>query len=164
VMPTKGHEYWMRIALQEAEGARMAGELPIGGVLVAGGQELCRKQTSVRRRGSMAAHGELLALLEVRDNLYAVARPLVLYTTLEPCLMCLGAMMQCDVDQLVYGMRCAPDGGTRLMQALDAHGWRRPEVLGGVLERDCVEAMRRWQQPADHPAQGYLRAILEPYG
>lgn len=162
-MTTETHERWMQIALREAESARLAGELPIGGVLVANGQELLRTQTSVRRRGSMAAHGELLALLEVKENLFAVQRPLVLYTTLEPCLMCLGAMIQCEIDILVYGMKCAPDGAVSLQEPLQKTDIKVPEIIGGILELECVEEMRRWSQPSGHPAQSYMQAILAPY-
>lgn len=157
------HEQWMRIALEEAENARLAGELPIGGVLVANDQLIGRSQTQVVRRSSLPAHGELLALLEANGKLYSAPRPLVMYTTLEPCIMCLGAMINAEIDEVVIGMKCAPDGGVFLAKSIIKAGIKVPKVTWGILEDECVQAMRRWDKGPSHPAYGYLQAILKPY-
>jgi tRNA(adenine34) deaminase len=162
-MLNANHEYWMHIALEEAENA-LAGELPIGGVLVSNGQEIGRTQTHVSRRSSMAAHGELFALLDANGKLFSAQHPLVMYTTLEPCLMCVGAMMQCGVDEVVFGMRAVPDGGTRYADAISKGGQTPPKVTTGVLENECVEIMRKL--PAVHPnhlAINYVYAMLAAY-
>lgn len=162
-MNTPSHEDWMRVALEEAEKARQAGELPIGGVLVANNQIIGRTQTQVARRSSNTAHGELLALAEANGKLWSAPRPLVLYTTLEPCLMCLGAMMNCEIDEVVIGMKCAPDGGIFLADTIASAGLKTPKITMGVLEKECVEAMRKWDKESSHPAFSYLQAILKPY-
>jgi tRNA(adenine34) deaminase len=153
----------MEMALVEAQRALDVKELPIGGVLVGGDQLISVSQTSVRRHGSIVAHGELLALLDAKDRIYSCDRPLVLYTTLEPCLMCLGAMMQCEVDKVVFGMRCAPDGATELAKPIAASGQRVPDIAGGVLEDRCVEVFRKWNLGTQHPAYSYVQAILNAY-
>ena len=107
-------EKWMRVALGEASKAMNAGEHPIACVIVAGDAELARGQTSVARQGTITAHGELIALRSSGWKIFSVARPVVIYTTLEPCLMCLGAAMQCAVDEIVFAMPAKPDGGTKL--------------------------------------------------
>jgi tRNA(adenine34) deaminase len=162
-MDNSSHENWMRLALEEAEKALIADELPIGGVLVANNSLLGRTQTQVVRRGSTAAHGELLALLEANGKLYTAQRPLILYTTLEPCLMCFGAMMNCEIDEVVIGMRCAPDGGIFLAESIQSAGQKIPKITIGVLEKECVEVMRKWNKGQSHPAYSYLQAILKPY-
>lgn len=157
------HEHWMRLAIAQAEEALTAGELPIGGVLIGSGHLLASSQTQVRRRESMVAHGELTALLDIKWDLYKHGRPIVLYTTLEPCLMCLGAIMQCGVDEVVFGMRCAPDGATQFVNTLAAAHQNPPKVTSGILEKECADVFSRWDMGKDHPAYNYVQSILKPY-
>ncbi|MCK4415310.1 MAG: nucleoside deaminase [Candidatus Eisenbacteria sp.] len=156
-------EDWMRIALEEAALAIEAGELPIGGILVGGDEILQRAQTSVVREGTIVAHGELLALSRAKGAVWTANRPIALVTTLEPCLMCLGAAMQCRVDVIAYGMRCAPDGGLSVSGCIEEAGQVTPKVIGPVLESECVEMFQRWPHSSDHPAYGYVKAILDAY-
>ena len=157
-------EQFMRLALREAEAALEAGELPIGGVLVANGEVLGVGQTSVRRLGSITAHSELLMLREAGDSrLFTAAKPVALYTTLEPCLMCLGAMIQCEIDRVIYGMKCLPDGGTPFATAIHDAGQKVPEITAGVLELECVDVFARWPHGHEHAAFGYVQAILSYY-
>lgn len=158
------YEKWMRMALGEAIAAMNAAELPIGGMLIGGNEVIAKTQTSVVREESIVAHGELMALLRAKNSIWAASRPLTLVTTLEPCLMCLGAAMQCGVDRVVFGMHCAPDGGLALVPQLEAIGQKAPEIVGPVLEDECVEVFARWPQSAGHPAFGYVNAILLRYG
>ncbi len=162
-MNTPSHEHWMRIALEEAEKARLANELPIGGVLVANNEIIGRTQTQVVRRSSLVAHGELMALLDANGRLYSATRPIVLYTTLEPCLMCFGAMINCEIDEVVIGMKCAPDGGIFLAPSIQKSGLKTPKITTGVLEKECVQSFRKWDKGISHPAYAYVQAILEPY-
>jgi len=117
----------------------------------------------VRRRQSMAAHSELLILLDSKGLLFTAQHPLVMYSTLEPCIMCLGAMILCGIDELVYGMRCAPDGGTSLAGYIANSGQKVPKITSGVLEKECVSLFRKWPHPPDHPAYKYVQAILDVY-
>jgi len=162
-MSNLNHEHWMRLALKEAEKARLDNELPIGGVLVANDQVVEFTQTNVARKSSLVAHGELLALLEANGKLYSAKPPIVLYTTLEPCLMCLGAAMNCGIDEIVIGMMCAPDGGTILVDSIVKAGLSVPKITKGILENECVEEWRKWDKGPSHPAHSYWKAILNPY-
>jgi tRNA(adenine34) deaminase len=100
--------------------------------MVAAAEIIGKGETSVRREGSITAHSELLMLRNSGDKvIFTAERPLTLYTTLEPCLMCLGAAMQCGVDRLVYGMSCAPDGGARFLDEIVSSGQNAPEIMGG---------------------------------
>jgi tRNA(adenine34) deaminase len=159
----KNHVYYMTLALKEAAKARIAGELPIGCILVGGTKVIGRGQTSPHRKGSIVAHGELMMLLKAKKKIYSCERPLVLYTTLEPCLMCLGAAMQCGVDRIIYGMKCAPDGAISMGTTFTAGGHKLPPITGGVLEKECVEEFRRWPGDKTNAAGKYVREILEAY-
>lgn len=157
-------EKWMNLALDEARLAMKNGEIPIAAILVSGGKELSRSQTMVSRKGTLAAHGELFALLEANGKLWAAEHPLIIYTTLEPCLMCVGAAMQVGVDEIVFGMEAAPDGGARYQEAIAKGGQKVPVVRGGVLEAECLTLMRRLPiELPSQPAVGYVKAMLAYY-
>lgn len=157
------HEYYMSMAIEEAKKAKDADELPIGSALVANNELICLGQTSVVRQGTIVAHGEITALHEAKYKIYTDNRPLILYSTLEPCLMCIGAAMQCGVDIIVYGMKCKPDGATATIKGISMPGQKTPEIISGILENECLNVFRSWDQPLDHPAFPYVQEILSYY-
>lgn len=158
------HEKWMRVALEEAETAMQFDEIPVASILVAGDHEISRGQTQVKRRESIAAHGELFTLLNAKGQIYSDNRPLIIYTTLEPCLMCLGACIQTGVDEIVFGMFARPDGGTRFVNDIIEGGQKAPEVTSGVLEMAQVDLMRTFLvRCPDSPATPYVRELLAAY-
>lgn len=160
----KNHEYWMRLALEEAKTAMEMGEIPVATVIVAGDEEFARGQTQVKRRESIVAHGELFALLEAKNRIYAAKRPLVLYTTLEPCLMCLGATMQTGIDEIVFAMDATPDGGTRYVEDIVAKGQFAPKITPHILEQEEVTLMLEFlKRYPDSPAIPYVKDLLNPY-
>jgi tRNA(adenine34) deaminase len=162
--PVETDEHWMKLAVEEAEKAMQNGEIPVAAILVADGKELSRSQTMVSRKGTMAAHGELFALLEANGKIWSAPHPLVIYTNLEPCLMCVGAAMQVGVDEIVFGMRAAPDGGERYTNAIAEGGQKPPKIRGGVLEMETVALMRQLPEVnPQQPALPYVMAMLEAY-
>jgi tRNA(Arg) A34 adenosine deaminase TadA len=157
-------EYWMLEGLKEAERGLAEGELPIASVLVAGGLEIGRAHSRQVQSKSITAHGEWLVLHEAKELVWTAARPLVLYTTLESCVMCLGAAMLTSIDRIVFGMRAIPNGSTRYIGAILAGGQRTPVVDGGVLEAEEVVLMRRFliANPS-FPRLPFVRALLAAY-
>lgn len=130
-------------ALAEASRAAALGEVPIGAVVVAGGELVARGFNQPIAAGDPTAHAEILALR-------AAARALGnyrltgadLYVTVEPCLMCVGAALQARVARVVYGV-LEPKFGA-LVSLLDVSGLRtnhRFEVVGGVREDACGRLM-----------------------
>jgi len=163
-MANQNHDHWMRLALEEAEKAMSFGEIPVATILVANGKEIGRGQTLVVRKGSIVAHGELFTLLEAKGQVWTAERPLVLYTTLEPCLMCLGASMQVGIDTIVYAMDAAPDGGTRFAADIRKGGQTVPEIIPHVLENEAVALMRRFLiKYPKASAVSYVKAMLAIY-
>lgn len=157
------HEHFMLMAIEEAKKARDADELPIGSALVANTELICLGQTSVVRQGTIVAHGEIDALHKAQYKIYTDNRPLILYTTLEPCLMCVGAAMQCNVDMIVYGMRCKPDGAASAVKGLAMQGQKNLKIVSKILETECLNVFRSWNHPSDHPAFSYVQDILSYY-
>jgi tRNA(adenine34) deaminase len=140
------HADYMRMALEEARRARQIDEVPVGSVLVAEyGDLLARAHNRTIADADPTAHAEILALRAAAAKLrnYRLLNT-TLYVTIEPCCMCMGAIVHARVARVVYG---APDpkwgaAGSLYNLALDLRLNHRPEVLGGVCEDDCRELMQ----------------------
>jgi tRNA(adenine34) deaminase len=137
-------ERLMDEALVEAARAAQAGEVPIGAVVVAGGEVVGRGFNQPISAGDPTAHAEVLALRAAARRLGNYRLPgATLYVTLEPCLMCVGAALQARIAKVVYGA-AEPKFGA-LVSLLDVSALRsnhRLDVRGGVREAACREVMQ----------------------
>ncbi len=137
----------MRMALDEARRALEAGEVPIGAVLVEGGQVVARAFNQPIAQHDPTAHAEILAM---RDGARAAANyrltGATLYVTLEPCLMCAGAMVHARIGTLVFGATEPRTGAvvSNLGALALPHHNHRVEVIGGVLEAECREIVQEF--------------------
>jgi tRNA(adenine34) deaminase len=138
-------EYYMRLALREAERAIEHDDVPIGCVIAHGGEVIAAARNERELRGDPTAHAEILALREASRHL-AGWRLLdtVLYVTLEPCAMCAGAIVLARVPRVVYA---APDpkagaAGSVLDVLAEPRLNHRPDVAGGLLASDSAELLR----------------------
>jgi tRNA(adenine34) deaminase len=137
-------EAHMRAALAEAEAAGQAGELPIGAVVVIDNQIVSRGRARQQQRQSQLAHAELQALLEGGPRLFSEYARAVLFTTLEPCPMCLGAAVMADVAHIVFA---CPDAVVRSQDTLAHNPYVRRHILtyhGGVLAAEARALMARY--------------------
>ncbi len=130
------HGRFMRQALELAERARLAGEVPVGAVVVVDGEIVGRGHNSPVSRSDPTAHAEILALRDAATTSgnYRLTGA-TLYCTLEPCVMCLGAALHARVGTLVYGASDPKVGATSLLDTLRNGGAmfnHRIEVLAGV--------------------------------
>ena len=133
----------MREALAEAEAAGEAGQLPIGAVLVLDGEVVSRGQNRHLERRTQLAHAELEALLEGGEAVWSRHDDCVLYTTVEPCPMCLGAMVMADVPNVVFAAHDANAGIHHMGDnAYVARHIRSYE--GGILERESLDLIARY--------------------
>ena len=159
--------FWMKEALILAEeGMSEFHELPIATILVAGEKEIGRGVTSNVRKNSLVAHGELLVLMDTpKSTFFTCDRPLVLYTTAEPCIMCIGAAIECGVDKIVYGMPAFPDGGACYVPKLQGVNERIPEIEGGILEEEVHKLLKKFieTQDSSNPAMYYATEWLRLY-
>jgi len=138
------HEYFMREALKEAELAGQAGERPIGAVVVHDGRVIGRGRAQHRTRQSEIAHAELNALLQAEKYIYAhIHDDCILYTTLEPCVMCLGAVALSDMEYIVYAL---DDNWMRPKPMLEVEHIRRhiKKYLGGILADESIKLWERF--------------------
>jgi tRNA(adenine34) deaminase len=138
-------ESFLRQALDLAREAERAGEVPIGAVVVLGGAVIGRGRNSPIARNDPTAHAEILALREAAATVHNYRlEGATLYTTLEPCVMCAGALVAARLARLVFGARDLRFGGVRSKfrladSALLNH---RVEVSEGVLGAECAELIR----------------------
>ncbi len=135
---------WMRQALAQAEQAALAGEVPVGAVVVRGEHCLAAAANTTRSDADPTAHAELKALRGAAGALgdWRLAE-CTLYVTLEPCPMCLGAALNAHLLRIVYGAANHRDGALGGVADLLMHPWKRePQVRSGVLARDAERLLR----------------------
>jgi tRNA(adenine34) deaminase len=139
------HDIFMREALELAREAEAAGEVPVGAVVVADGTIVGRGRNSPIARSDPTAHAEMLALRAAATAMgnYRLERA-TLYATLEPCVMCAGALVAARVERLVFGTRDLRFGGVRSKFRLADSELlnHRVEIVEGVLAVECVELMQ----------------------
>ena len=134
------HETWMREALLLAQEAQLAGEVPVGAVVVCGGRIVARARNERETSGDPTAHAEVLALRRAAEALHR--RRLdgcTLYVTLEPCPMCAGAIVMAGVNTVFFGAydpRCGCAGSLYDLPEDAAFGRVIP-CSGGLLEAEC---------------------------
>jgi tRNA(adenine34) deaminase len=142
-------EQFMSMALEEARRAGEEGEVPVGAVLVSGGQVIARGGNRPIALSDPTAHAEILALREGAAKVGNYRLPdSTLYVTIEPCAMCAGALLQARVRRLVYGATDPKGGGVRSLYLLleDERLNHRVEVTPGVLLDECREILRQFFQ------------------
>src|SRR5438105_10116871 len=145
--PDERHEHWMREALRAAFEARDRGEVPIGTCVVVYGELLAVAGNRTRTDGDPTAHAEIVALREAARKFgnYRLTEAVV-YSTIEPCAMCAGALIQARVKLLVYGATDEKAGAVEShFQICDAGQLNhRVEVIKGVLEDECRALMQEF--------------------
>ena len=131
-------ESYMRFALTEAKLAFSAGEVPVGAVLVCGGEIIARAHNRVEREHDATRHAEMICLQEAMAKRGARLTDCTLYVTLEPCAMCAGACVNAKLGRLVYGAFDEVAGccGSK-MDLTDKCFLHSVETWGGILEQEC---------------------------
>ncbi len=138
-------EQWMQVALQQASLALDAGEVPVGAVLVRAGEQIAVGHNQTITLADPSAHAEIQALRAAGTTLRNYRLPAsTLYVTLEPCLMCAGAIVHARVERLVYAAADPKTGAAGgcfdLLQ--DARHNHRVEVTAGVLAGHSAALLR----------------------
>jgi tRNA(adenine34) deaminase len=134
------HDGFMRLALEQAEKAAAAGEVPVGAVVALDGRVVGEGFNQPIATSDPTAHAEVVAMRRAARTLdnYRLTGA-VLYVTVEPCLMCVGAMIHARIQTLVYGA-AEPKSGA-VASAFSAHELpglnHRLGVVSGVLDEDC---------------------------
>lgn len=141
-------QYYMGLALEEAEKAYALGEVPIGSVLVDGdGQVVARGHNMREIWHDATAHAEMIAIRAACETLERWRLSgLTLYVTIEPCPMCAGALVMSRVDRLVYGSTDAKAGAAESVFNIVEHPTlnHQMQVTAGVRQEECAALMKRF--------------------
>ena len=158
--------HWMRQALAQAQAAALAGEVPVGAVVVKDGQVIATGRNAPVLGNDPTAHAEIVALRAAAQHLgnYRLDG-CTLYVTLEPCAMCSGAMLHARVQRVVFGAPDPKTGAAGSVLNLFGHAElnHHTDVQGGVLAHECSALLgtffrqRRTQQRAQALARHPLR-------
>ncbi len=141
-------ELFMYAALAEAEIAGQAGELPIGAVVVIGGIIIAHGRASHQRSRSQIRHAELNAMLEGGERLWRDYKRAVLFTTVEPCPMCLGAAVMADIPHIIFAL---PDRNVQSGLTVVSNPYIQRHIrsyYGGVLAEESKAILERYDPEA----------------
>lgn len=139
---TQEDEKFMAMALDEARQALRQGEVPVGCVIVAQGKIIGRGHNLTETLSDVTAHAEMQALTAAAQTVGGKYLPdATLYVTVEPCIMCAGAIGWAQVRRIVYGCKDVKRGYT-LFAPKALHS--RAQVTAGVLEEDCRQLMQEF--------------------
>lgn len=147
-------ESYLQLALQQAQQAAEAGEVPVGAIIVYGGKVIVAGQNRVLRDLDPTAHAEIVALRAAAQHLsnYRLTG-CELYTTLEPCSMCAGAIIHARIARLVYAAADPKAGAAGSVLAVVNHPQlnHQMEVTTGVLADECGELLRNFFRERRQP-------------
>ncbi|MEI6277301.1 MAG: nucleoside deaminase [Prolixibacteraceae bacterium] len=135
-------EYFMKRALTEAEQAFGEGEIPVGAVVVCQNQIIARAYNQTETLSDVTAHAEMLAITSATGRLGGkYLTGCTLYVTLEPCVMCAGALAWAQLDRIVWG---APDIKRGFLKFAPEAMHPKTQVAGGVLAKESETLLKRF--------------------
>lgn len=135
---------WMRLAMAEARKAASRGEVPVGAVLVKDGRLLARGHNCPISKNDPTAHAEIVAIRKAARKTGNYRLPeSTIYVTVEPCPMCLGAIIQARVKRLVYGTEDPKAGAVISPLRFElSRANHRPEIASGVCREECRQLLQ----------------------
>lgn len=137
------NEYFMKKALEEAKIAFEKDEVPVGAIIVANNQIIARGHNLTEQLKDVTAHAEMMCITSAANFLGGkYLKKCTLYVTLEPCVMCAGALNWSQIDKIVFGAHDEKRGASRY------EGVFHPvtEIEGGVLEKECSDLLLKFFQ------------------
>ncbi len=145
-MKAHSDEYWMKLALEEAERAFQEDEVPVGAVIIKDEKIVARAHNSTESSKDVLAHAELLVIEQARKKCGKWLYDCILYVTLEPCTMCAGAIVLSRINRVVFGAFDEKNGacGSLYNILYDTRLNHNPELKSGVLAHECGAILRKF--------------------
>lgn len=153
------HERFMRLALDEARIALETGDIPVGAVIVHDGAVVSTGRNATESQRNDLLHAEQVAVSRIPQFLWTHRRRCTLYTTLEPCAMCLGVSVYSAIDRIVWGASdplCATEA---TIACTPYYAKKRLILLGGVLASESQELLNEYVRRT--PVRPYLHRPLQ---
>lgn len=138
------HKKYMKVALSEATKAGERGDLPIGAVIVHNGKIISHGSNHIRTKSSQVAHAEIEAIHQAAPYLQKYARECVLYTTLEPCVMCLPTIVLANIRNIVYALDDHYMETKQMISNTDYLKKRVHNYIGGVLAEESLNLLKKY--------------------
>ena len=138
-------EKWMRYAIKEANIAKDKGEVPVGSIIIQNNQIIAKAHNCPISKNDPTAHAEIEVLRKAGEILHNYRLPkTTLYVTLEPCSMCLGAMIHARIERVVFGASDPKSGvcGSTIDLSLESIFNHQLSVSGGVLKHECKNILQ----------------------
>ena len=148
-MLERNHVDYMRMALAQAQAALEHDDVPVGAVIVRNGEVIGRAHNQRELLRDPTAHAEMVALTQAAGAVQSWRLTgATMYVTLEPCVMCAGALVLARVDSLIYGAEDPKAGAVHSLFQIceDPRLNHRLKVTGGVLAEECGEVLREFFQ------------------
>lgn len=140
-------EWYMKVALEEAEAAYAEGEVPVGAVITGNGRIIAQGHNRSITENDPTAHAEICVMRKAASAIgnYRLVGT-TLFVTVEPCIMCAGAILHARIGRVVYGADDPKGGGILSLYRIvnDERLNHSAEVTGGVLEKECGEILSRF--------------------
>ena len=142
------HEYFMKIALEEAQKAYDKNEVPIGAIIVKNNEVISRAHNTREQDQSSTAHAEIIAIQRANEALNSWRLDsCTLYVTIEPCQMCSGAIIQSRIENVYYGATDLKSGAHQSVLNLFEYPFNhKVNIEGGVLKEECGKLMTSFFQ------------------
>ena len=143
-MNHENHTFWMQKAIACAQ----EGSTPFGALVLNQQGDFVSSFNSTKQDGP-TAHAEMNVLQKLKQLDYQSKNELVLYTTVEPCPMCMGGILWAGIGKIVYGASIKEVSKIIKQIMVDSHtlankSWYQPEIIGGVLKEDCLALFEGW--------------------
>jgi tRNA(adenine34) deaminase len=146
------HEYYMRLALDEAITAGERGDLPIGAVIVHDNKVISKGSNRIFSLKTSINHAEINAIHSCADYLYKYGRDSLIYTTLEPCIMCISTIIQSNIRNIIYALE---DKYMNTRESISNVKWLNDRIfnyVGNVLREDSENLIKKYCNKRDYNA------------
>jgi HAD superfamily hydrolase (TIGR01509 family) len=156
-------ETLMKDALVVARQGLNAGEVPIGCVIARGdGTIVARGHNELNASQNKTAHAEMVTFAHAAGKMPTDSKDLILVSTLEPCVMCLGASMEAAVDTILFGLQAPTDGGRKRVRPPVSPESQMPRILGGVLSNESRDLLKEFlkRNPANPVQVKFVRELV----
>jgi tRNA(adenine34) deaminase len=162
VLTTRLMEHLVTEALSVARESMDHGEIPIGCVIARGdGTIIARGHNQQNASQVKTAHAEIVAFGQTAGKVPLDARDLILVSTLEPCVMCLGAAMEAAVDTILFALPAPADGGTLRVRPPVSPESKMPRIVGKIFVDQSRLLFQEFLQRSDNPVQiNFVRQLL----
>lgn len=140
------HKKFMSLALSEAVKASEKGEVPVGAVIVKNNEVISTAHNLTEEKKSPLCHAEFMAVQKALEALGTkYLSDCTLYVTLEPCPMCMGALLHCKTGEIVFGAYDEKTGSLgSVLDLTDAEYFRKPKITGGYMEEECKALLKEF--------------------